>query len=465
MLLLGGALLGGARAPAQPRDDRAAESFLRQQRLIEEKLYEQRKDIAPLQSLLDWQWGGWLDYYIFDFNDGLQSQRTFQRPGLAVWTRLDIDGGAHQIFARLRLHFEYFDPGDEYDRQQDWVGPNFDRAWYQVNLGHALRLTRPADPVQARLRIGRQSVSFGTGYALDLPLDAVLLDLQVRPLRITGLAGKSIGSFPNVDRSEPVDSHMARRFFGVQVEYEGVQGHVPFAYALWNDDYTDERPKDPLQNYAYDTQYWGFGSRGSIVHNLNYWTEVVLETGRSYGNGNFLRRDYVDAWGWDAGLEYLFDAPMRPRIVGEYMFASGDSNRLFSPTSARGGNRGGREDTSFVAFGYRDTGLAAAPALSNIHIWRAGASLAPLEKHELFRDLEVGTNIFLYHKNRTRAAISDPTAGEFAGYVGWETDYFVNWRISSDLAWTLRTGLFFPGGAYQDQSTRHFLFTGLTWSF
>ena len=457
---------GGPRTlPAQTESRTTGESLLQQQRLIDEKLDQQRRELAPLDSLLDWQWGGWLEYYVFHFQDGIQSQRVFQRPGLSLWTRASLDQGAHELFARMRLTFEYINPGDQYRRQQDWVGPNLDRGWYQIDVGRAFRLTAPDDPYQMRVRVGRQEVLFGTGYTLDMPLDAVVVDGRLHDFRIVGLFAKTIASYPNIDRSEPVDSHSARRFFGVQASYERLQNHRPFAYALWNDDYTDERPTHLLQNYAYDTQYFGFGARGSLVHNLNYWTEWVHEAGHSFGDGNFLRRDAVDAWGWDVGLEYLWDVPTRPHLSAEYMFASGDGGRLFSPTSAAGGNRGDRRDTSFVGFGYRDTGIAAGLTRSNLHVWRVGGALAPLEKIELCRDLEVGTNWFLYHKHHQRGAISDPTAGQFAGYVGWEMDYFINWRFASDLSWTIRWGTFFPGDAFQDRSMRSFLFTGMTWSF
>jgi hypothetical protein len=369
------------------------------------------------------------------------------------------------LFARVKLTFEYFKPGDEYDRQRDWVGPNFDRAWYQIDVGRALRLNEPSDPVQLKLRIGRQEVKFGTGYVLDQPLDAIKAEARFGDFLVTSLFAKSIASYPNVDRSPPVQGHSGRRFFGVQAAYDGWQRHQPFVYALWNEDRTDERPKAAFQQYDYDTQYFGVGSRGDLAHNLNYWAEFVLETGRSFGDGDFRHRDRVHAWGWDFGIEYLFERPMRPRVAFEYMFASGDSNRLLSPTSAQGGNRGDREDTSFVGFGFRDTGIAAAPTLSNIHVWKLGGSLVPLERYELFHDFELGTNWFLFHKNRARAAISDPSADTFAGYVGWEMDYFINWRLASDVSWTMRWGLFFPGDAYSDRETRQFLFTGMTWSF
>jgi len=451
-------------SPAQPRAQ-TSENLIRQQRVIDERLASERRQQAPLDAFLDWQWGGWIDYYVFHFDDGAQSQRVLQRPGLSVWTRLRLDEGAHEIFARMRLTYEYFNPGDEFRRQQDWIGPNLDRGWYQIDVGRAFRLTEPDNPYQMRVRVGRQDVTIGTGYAIDLPLDAVTFEIKAHDFRVAGLFGKTFSSYPNVDRSDPVDTHSARRFFGVQVTYDGFEQHEPFVYSVWNDDYTDERPKDPLQAYSYDTAYFGLGSRGSLVHNLNYWTEWVYEWGHSYGDGMFRRRDEVDAWAWDIGVEKLFDVRTRPRLSFEYMFASGDVNRTFSPTNAAGGNRGDREDTSFVGFGFRDTGISAAPTLSNMHVWRAGASFSPFEQVELLRDFEAGTNWFLYHKHHERAAISDPAAGQFNGYVGWEMDYFLNWRFASDLAWTIRWGMFFPGDAYLDQDSRSFLFTGLTWSF
>jgi hypothetical protein len=44
-------------------------------------------------------------------------------------------------------------------------------------------------------------------------------------------------------------------------------------------------------------------------------------------------------------------------------------------------------------------------------------------------------------------------------------DYFINWRLASDLSWTFRWGTFFPGSAYSDRDMRHFVFSGVTWSF
>ena len=312
------AVVGWAVAPWAPaQEPGAAGSFLQQQRLIDDKLRSERSELAPLSTALDFQWGGWLEYYIFHFDDGVQKSRFVQRPGLSLWTQASLDDGAHVLFARLKLRYTYFRPGDEVERQQDWWGPNFDRAWYQIDVGKAFRLTQPSDPFQLQIRIGRQPTLFGTGYTLDVPLDAVTFNAKLYDLRVTGLFGKTPGSTPNLDRSEPVDSHSNRLFYGVQLQYERWKSHVPFVYALWNNDRVDERPKDWFQDYGYDSFYVGFGSRGSLAHNLNYWAEGVLESGHNFGDGQWYRRDYIESFGWDLGLEYLFDLPMRPRIAGE----------------------------------------------------------------------------------------------------------------------------------------------------
>ncbi len=454
-------LIGAAPLSAQTTPD----SFFQQQRVIDERLAQQRFDAAPLNSILDWQWGGWLEYYIFDFDDGAQEQRTIQRPAGVTWTRLTLDNGAHEIFARMRLRYTYFDPGDEIDRQEDWDGPRFEQVWYRINIGRAFRLTAPSDPFQASAKIGRQPVVFGTGYALDLPMDAVTWELKADKLRMTGLAARTIPSLPNIDPSPAVDTHSDRRFLGVQLNYDGFQRHQPFVYAFWNDDATDERPQDYTQGYGYDTFYFGAGSRGEIAPNLAYWGEAVLETGQGYNDGDFLRRNDVEAFAANAGVEKRWLVRLRPRVAAEYMFASGDNDRLVNATGALGGNRRDHEDNAFVGFGFRDTGLATGFALSNLHIIKSGASFTPFEEIDALRDMELGTNWFLYYKNQSRGALSDATADNFSGYVGWEMDYFINWRLSSDLAWTFRWGSFFPGSAYSDRDYRHFVFTGITWSF
>ena len=59
----------------------------------------------------------------------------------------------------------------------------------------------------------------------------------------------------------------------------------------------------------------------------------------------------------------------------------------------------------------------------------------------------------------------DLTADVQSGYLGWEIDVYANWEITHDLACTARYGVFFPGKAFSDRTTRTFLLVGMTWSF
>ena len=249
------------------------------------------------------------------------------------------------------------------------------------------------------------------------------------------------------------------------IVWGGWDGHEPFFYIAWQDDHTTEDPPNLLQQYRYDSRYIGFGSTGELVQNLRYGTEWVIERGRSYGNARFIKRNTIKAWGFDHRLDYYFRHKSKPVVSAEWMFASGDANRLGSPTNAAGGNRNDKVDRGFIGFGFRDTGLSFAPRLSNIHVWRLGSSFRPLPEVEAAKNLELGTDWYLYYKHRSKAAISDGLAARQSGYLGWEMDYFANWRIVSDLAWTIRFGAFFPGKAFSDRTTRTFLLTGLTWSF
>ena len=88
-----------------------------------------------------------------------------------------------------------------------------------------------------------------------------------------------------------------------------------------------------------------------------------------------------------------------------------------------------------------------------------GASFFPLEKCKIFRKLEVGARLYWYQKD-SAGAISDPTATDPGRYIGWEGDLFIDWRITSDLSWTIRYGGFVPGSTYGHgfQDCRNFLF-------
>ncbi len=464
LVLLG--LFGGIETAAIAQPGGETDTFINQQRMVRQRIWDQIEEETTPVEAVDFDYGGAYSFNLFLFDDGIESSRTLRRHDLRLWSRLSLEEGAHEFYVRGLVSFLDWNTGDAYDfNDDDWQSLSVDRAYYQFDLRRLVRAREQRDlDYNLRFKVGRDLVTLGTGLTLSLPLDHVSVQGTWKDFDLTVLAARTPGSTFDIDRTRPTD-RTRRDFFGAELRYGGWERHRPFAYVLYQHDNNDDTRWTPLQNFDYDSFYLGVGSRGELVDNLFYETEWVYEWGRSYGDRRVFRRDDIHAWAFDVQLEYLFDAKTHPRASIEYMFASGDPDRWGSPTDAYGGNRRDHTDNSFVAFGYRDTGVAFAPTLSNIHIWRAGASFFPLEGDRRFDRLELGTNWFLYHKNRGDAAVSDPTADLPSGYLGWEMDYFASWAITNDLSWTVRYGVFFPGDAFSDQTTRTFVLTGVTWSF
>jgi len=322
-------------------------------------------------------------------------------------------------------------------------------------------------PIDFKFKVGRAYAEIGTALVLSMPLDLVQFDLTVADWSAKALLGKPIKSTSNIDRSEPVAGHQDRCFWGIEVAYEGFSSHRPFAYFLDNQDNTDPDPDLPSQSYGYESRYVGIGSEGSLLSpNLRYSTELVGQWGRTYSEGVSAGRDEICAMAFNLLLEYLFDCPTRPRVAAEYLFATGDDDRRLTTSATLGGNLAGTTDRAFNAFGFRDTGLAFSPRLSNLNIYSLDASFLPLESIEAFEKMEIGSKVFFYHKADASGPISDTTADQPSRWVGWEWDLYCDWRVTSDLVWTTRYGVFRPGAAFeQNDSCRDFLYTGFLLSF
>ena len=447
-----------------PRRD--TESFVNQQRAVEERLRRQfdAEVGESVRALFDW--GGWYSLHLFVFDDGVESSRTLRRHDLRLWTRLGIDDRAHEFYARTRLSLLDFNSGDAYDGNDDDVeGPNLERGYYRFDLASTIRAYqgRRTD-YNVVVTAGRDLVLLGTGLALATPLDHVSLRGTYRSWEFTGFAGRTVGSSEDFDLSRTVRC-TRRDFLGAQVKYLGFERHEPFVYAFQQRDRNGEATFQPFQRFDYDSSYVGIGSTGEIGKGLRYTTEWVYESGRSFGHRQFIHDNAIDAWAVQAQLEYLFLGKRRARASVEYLFGSGDPDRLVSPTNTVGSNYGDRSDTGFIGFGYSDTGLSFAPRYGNLHMWRAGASYYPWPDNSRLKRFELGTDWYLYYKHHRAAAVSDPTADRQSGYLGCEMDYYANWRMTSDLACTARLGVFFPGRAFSDREVRSFFLVGMTWSF
>jgi hypothetical protein len=443
--------------------------FQQRREQIEQEIRLELAPVPPAEQRALVEWGGWFRFATELFDDVERRDRTLHTGDLRLWLRLKIDY-VHDIYVRVRTGWDAWVGQDSfYGDNRDYVEPRIDRLWYYVDLtAAALRYRKQELPVRIELQIGRQYMELGTGLALSLPLDAVQLRITAGDWELTGMVGRLIPDTDNLDTSVPGFEHSRRLLVGGEVRYLGISGHRPFAYVFWQHDYSGETPEDPTQEYKYNSTYVGLGSRGRLfVTDLKYEFEWVYEFGRSFGWGAG-GPDDISASALDVQLEYTFrKVPSTPKVSFEYLWATGDADRIGSPTNALGGNAPGTTDGSFVGLGYRDTGFEFAPRMSNLHMWRFGASFYPFEKcpQRWLRDLEMGFNWYLYRKAAAAAAVSDYTAYLVNSDLGHELDVYLNWRITSDLTLNFRVGNFMPGDAFDDQGSRRYMYWGVTYSF
>jgi len=409
-------------------------------------------------------YGGWLNLAFFNFDSaGARTVRSLRQYQMRGWASLNLKG-VHKAYFRGLLGMDDWSGGinDEYDTAVD-------RAWYQFDLERLLQnRSGERPPYGLKVKVGRDFATIGTALVLSTDLDQARLDLTAGSWELMTFLGHTLRDSWNIDNSPVVDTRQERWLWGAEVAYTGFTRHRPFVYFLNNNDNTDPSAGPPGQSYEYNSRYLGAGSTGTVLlPSLRYQVEGVAEWGKTYSWGRTSGMDRIQAWACDATLEYLFDVATKPRVGFEYLYATGDSDRTGAPVATLGGNRAGTVDKGFGAFGFRDTGIALSPEISNLHMYAINASFFPLEKIELFKKMEFGSKVFFYNRAHGSAPISDTTTNSEANWVGFEMDFFCNWRLTSDLAWTIRYGAFYPGSAYDggDKSGRQFLYTGLVFSF
>jgi len=471
VLLLVMVFSGAGLAQVSPPDQRW--------RTLEEPFRLQMDQQVPLEKRVPLDWGGWFRSSVWAIDEDVDrpNDRTHNGYHALRWQQLRLWGSAtvdqtHQFYARGLLDYYDWNHHTSYNgRDSDWRGFDLERGWYDFRLSRwqQARGEQPGE-VDLGVTVGRQYVEFGTGLALSLPLDAVKATGYCRDWQLTGLGALSVPSTHNVDQSVPGNTHESRRYWGVELRYHGAPDHEPFAYYLSQDDQDAGIIRDGYQ-FGYDSRYVGAGSRGRFFRrDLQYTCEVVGEFGNSYANQTpddavVNDRQTVRAWALDAELRYVAPDAHRSQIAVEYLLASGDSDRLFSPTNTLGGNRLHTTDTSFVGWGYRDTGLVLAPQISNLGVVRLGASTFPFNRVAACEQLEAGLDFYLFHKQQAAGAASDNFSIRDHAWLGTEMDFSVNWRLLSDLAWFFRYGIFLPGEAFLTQKDRQLVFTGVTLSF
>ena len=213
------------------------------------------------------------------------------------------------------------------------------------------------------------------------------------------------------------------------------------------------------QRYTFNPLYFGLGFSGYIISpRVRYLAEGIYETGSTYNKVNSLTSvsdlSTVRAWGLTVDLNYalpVFEAKLVPGLIFQYATGSGREGKAgngSNPANPAQENLTGN-DTNFFYFGYYSAGLALKPKLGNLHVFRGGVQLRPLNHFHWGRNFMTVFKYSYYLKQVASNAISDPNAGLPNASVGQALDAQLVYDFTSDLKFFYAYGAFIPGAAYQ----------------
>jgi hypothetical protein len=468
----GGAARGQVEQQAQlDRFDRQLEQIQRDSRV--------RADLSiPPADRATFDYGGYLTYSLLLVDDQAAESHVLRRAELVGYARLNLDG-AHEFYARGRTVYDDYNRGDSFDgRGDDWESPYLERFHYRFDLQRSLAAYNgTAIDWNVVLQGGRQLVTWGNGLTLSEVVDGGIASAKYGPFTLDAVAGVTYDDVVDFDLSRPDfrnDTH--RGLFGGMLGFEPKAGQRVYAYGLVQRDYNGAEKSGAggvTTRFDYNSYYLGLGASGSVSDDLLYAVELVYEGGNTLSNsrdpaggGSQLAqsKDDINAVAFDGRLDYLFADRGRSRLSGEVILATGDRDRTVT-SSTLGGNRAGTDDHAFNAFGLLNTGLAFAPAVSNLAVVRVGASTFPVPEGPAWaKQLQVGADVLVFGKFYQDAPLDEPTSND--RYIGTEADFYLNWQVTSDVTLAVRYGLFAPGAGIDGESdARQFFFAGLTYAF
>ncbi|HUB26729.1 MAG TPA: hypothetical protein VL992_14990, partial [Tepidisphaeraceae bacterium] len=393
-----------AHAQATPQVEAANQEEVAEanfQRQMDQFQYSSRihvnPDIPPDQRLL-LDYGGYITFDYLTVTDPINNTHVLRDTALVLYGRATLDN-AQEVFVRGKINYNDYNPDNGSGPPDDFGGgiegagqhTAVEEAYYKFDLQ---RFLGAYDGIithdDAAAQLGRQTIIWGNGLVFNQDIDGGVMDISKGGFTLEGVAGVSVPDTIDFDTSRPgFDDRTTRGFFGALLSYQ-FDRHRPYAYFLSERDFNSSRPLVTMvgsntitTDFDYNPDYIGIGSTGSFTDRLAYGFEGSLEVGSGLGNSYTLvdgvptqadqKYQAIMASAGDFRLDYLFADPHNTRLSGEYIVASGDSDRTLTNTTF-GGPKYGKTDLAFNGFGLLNTGLAFAPDVSNVMIERLGLS-------------------------------------------------------------------------------------------
>jgi len=455
---------------AQAQDAaRRAERIEQELNEVLEARYERVAGLSALETSR-------IDYGVYTTASGILSDRidgtSSEMTQIDARFWLDARSRGHRLYGRLRLHYQWFGEGDSWWASGDGFRyPIGDRYWYSFDWRVHQKSTKGVDPDwNWNTRVGRQLVSWGTGFVLRRALYAWRLRGEWDEAHVEAMVGNTPDNdFIDFDGSRPnYDSNTDRLFYGLIADWRGIRDHRPYVLFLAQDDQNDATLPGGGR-YRYDSYYAAIGSSGQLGGTILYRLELVYEWGKSLSDllGAFPQTsDDIEAWALK--FEFIWTPRRFPllrdwRVDFELLIGSGDSDRGHSAHTVNG-NLSGTSDESFNAFGSYNTGLALAPDVANLVSLRLSPRWRPFRQTEDGSRFGVGLDLFGFFKLDKDAPLSVATLPG-RSYVGLETDLLLEWQVTSDVVVQARYGIFLPGDAFPTSQALQFFYWGVSYGF
>jgi Alginate export len=485
--IVAAAVLSAPMVRAQPTDSAQVERFDRQLESIRRNTRLSINPEVPVSERAYLDYGGYTTVSYLSLDNPSLTNTAFWQYETGAYLDLIFDG-THEFFFRGHLFHRDFNPGDRFNSDGENVDGRVDALFYKFDLSHfqAAYQGKQTDS-DVSIKLGRDLVLWGNGLTLSTDMDGGVVDLSYGAADLQLIAGVTPLDTVDFDSARPrFDSRTERGLYGALGTLRAGTHHL-YAYGLIQRDYNNDRltaddtidgqPATPTL-FHYDSHYLGIGASGALTDRLLYGVEAVYEGGHTLSSSFVLdettdpetkvrkaqTNDRIEAFAMDAKLDYVIPDAHATRFSGEMLLASGDDARISSTNTTYGGAAPHSVDRAFNALGLPDVGVAFAPVVSNLLMFRAGVSTFPFTECKPLRKMQLGSEFYAFAKFDRNAPTDEPTTNSL--WLGIEPDVYMNWQITSDVAWTARYGVFIPGDATEnDGKMRQFIYTGVTISY
>ena len=420
------------------------------------KAEDNMKPLIALREPYTLSYGGWLTTAVTDEISG--SDSTISSVSIAkLWLKTSLPYNSY-IYLRGKDVFTLYIKQPEGADNKNENNIDLDVGYFYMPLANN----------SFDYSIGRKFYLLGSGILFNGRGDGGEVNYYSKYIDLklfgayTGLLEKDTNPYKLVSDLYTDDG---KRIFAGGTISKSIYNQTIYLLGLYQMDKNDDPDNNPDTENKYNSQYYAIGFKGTFS-NASYFGEYIIERGESYTDPSSTNeKQSIKASAAIASLNYYFTAMLRPVLFAQYAYGSGDpdKNNQSSPT----GNTNS-DDKGFMYFGSYSGGYALRPYLSNIHIYRIGAAISPLNSvnNIMLKRINLSATYSNYQKVVADAGINAGEATEPNKAIGHGFDAALTWQVFSDLSLFANYALFVPGSAYPSGTqNRTFIMAGINLSF